>query len=164
MLYDPLRLIETFTLLIHKQKYHSLAAKGEKVDVATLQTELNKLNGNIPSQKQSKGQPVQNSAEIDLGSDITGEEPNPADKQTATTTVQPAAKEAVAGPMLQALAGTGELFPTFNLFESRTDRTIVQDEDMKNLMMSWYYAGYYTGLYEGKQQGYAAAKTEQKSG
>jgi hypothetical protein len=29
---------------------------------------------------------------------------------------------------------------------------------MKNLMMSWYYAGYYTGLYEGKQQGYASAK------
>ena len=31
---------------------------------------------------------------------------------------------------------------------------------MKNLMMSWYYAGYYTGLYEGKQQGYANAKEE----
>ena len=23
---------------------------------------------------------------------------------------------------------------------------------MKNLMMSWYYAGYYTGLYTGQQQ------------
>ncbi|KAK0514208.1 hypothetical protein JMJ35_002825 [Cladonia borealis] len=28
----------------------------------------------------------------------------------------------------------------------------VQDEALKNLMMSWYYAGYYTGLYEGQQQ------------
>ncbi|KAI9869742.1 MAG: hypothetical protein M1830_005141 [Pleopsidium flavum] len=28
----------------------------------------------------------------------------------------------------------------------------VQDEALKNLMMSWYYAGYYTGLYEGKQE------------
>lgn len=30
--------------------------------------------------------------------------------------------------------------------------TGVQDEGLKNLMMSWYYAGYYTGLYEGRQQ------------
>ncbi|KAL8949453.1 MAG: hypothetical protein Q9222_004440 [Ikaeria aurantiellina] len=28
----------------------------------------------------------------------------------------------------------------------------VQDPDLKNLMMSWYYAGYYTGLYEGRKQ------------
>ncbi|KAK0107105.1 hypothetical protein ONS95_003812 [Cadophora gregata] len=27
----------------------------------------------------------------------------------------------------------------------------VHDEDLKNLLMSWYYAGYYTGLHEGKQ-------------
>lgn len=27
----------------------------------------------------------------------------------------------------------------------------VKDEALKNLMMSWYYAGYYTGLYEGRQ-------------
>ena len=26
----------------------------------------------------------------------------------------------------------------------------VQNEALKNLMMSWYYAGYYTGLYEGQ--------------
>ncbi|KAK7227229.1 hypothetical protein V2G26_015232 [Clonostachys chloroleuca] len=28
----------------------------------------------------------------------------------------------------------------------------VKDENMKRLLMSWYYAGYYTGLYEGQQQ------------
>lgn len=28
----------------------------------------------------------------------------------------------------------------------------VQDENLKNLMMAWYYAGYYTGLYQGQQQ------------
>ena len=27
----------------------------------------------------------------------------------------------------------------------------VKDEALKNLMMSWYYAGYYTGLYEGQK-------------
>jgi hypothetical protein len=33
---------------------------------------------------------------------------------------------------------------------------IVQDESLRNLMMSWYYAGYYTGYHEGQQK----AKTE----
>ena len=33
-----------------------------------------------------------------------------------------------------------------------TDFCSVKDEALKNLMMSWYYAGYYTGLYEGQQQ------------
>ncbi|KAI2610978.1 uncharacterized protein GGS25DRAFT_480873 [Hypoxylon fragiforme] len=28
----------------------------------------------------------------------------------------------------------------------------VQDEGLKRLLMSWYYAGYYTGLYEGQRQ------------
>ncbi|KAK5661508.1 hypothetical protein OQA88_11412 [Cercophora sp. LCS_1] len=27
----------------------------------------------------------------------------------------------------------------------------IQDDDLKRLLMSWYYAGYYTGLFEGKQ-------------
>lgn len=35
---------------------------------------------------------------------------------------------------------------------------IVQDEGLKNIMMSWYYAGYYTGLYEGLKQSDTAAR------
>lgn len=37
----------------------------------------------------------------------------------------------------------------------------VQDEGLKKLLMSWYYAGYYTGLYEGQQQGKQQAQAEQ---
>lgn len=33
----------------------------------------------------------------------------------------------------------------------------VQDEGLKRLLMSWYYAGYYTGLYEGEQKGKSSA-------
>lgn len=32
----------------------------------------------------------------------------------------------------------------------------IHDESLKNLLMSWYYAGYYTGLYEGQRQGAAS--------
>lgn len=34
----------------------------------------------------------------------------------------------------------------------------VQDEGLKNLLMSWYYAGYYTGLYEGEKKGQLMAR------
>jgi hypothetical protein len=46
------------------------------------------------------------------------------------------------------------VFPHF-LELSMTDSArfvAVQDEGLKKLLMSWYYAGYYTGLYEGQQQ------------
>jgi hypothetical protein len=36
--------------------------------------------------------------------------------------------------------------------KKRSDILTVQDENLKNLMMSWYYAGYYTGLHAGQQQ------------
>lgn len=44
--------------------------------------------------------------------------------------------------------------------EKHSNMLTVQDENLKNLMMSWYYAGYYTGLHTGQQQ--AASKEAQK--
>ncbi|KAL7776533.1 hypothetical protein CFE70_006949 [Pyrenophora teres f. teres 0-1] len=46
----------------------------------------------------------------------------------------PHAAETLADALPQAILGT------------------VQDENMKNIVMSWYYAGYYTGLHAGQQQ------------
>jgi hypothetical protein len=40
----------------------------------------------------------------------------------------------------------------FFLESSANYLVMVGDEALRNLMMSWYYAGYYTGLYEGQQQ------------
>lgn len=37
----------------------------------------------------------------------------------------------------------------------------MSDESLKNLMMSWYYAGYYTGLHEGEQKAYANIEAQQ---
>jgi hypothetical protein len=37
----------------------------------------------------------------------------------------------------------------------------VRDENLKKLLMSWYYAGYYTGLFEGQQQ--AQQQSQQKT-
>ncbi|KAL9629691.1 MAG: hypothetical protein Q9204_005132 [Flavoplaca sp. TL-2023a] len=47
----------------------------------------------------------------------------------------------------------------YRLKNSLLIRAIVQDQGLKNLMMSWYYAGYYTGLYEGRKQPDAVASS-----
>lgn len=36
--------------------------------------------------------------------------------------------------------------------ENVTNQTLVRDEGLKRLLMSWYYAGYYTGYYEGQRE------------
>ena len=53
--------------------------------------------------------------------------------------------------MPDAILGSGKHTHLF-YGDVKAYETIVQDEALKNLMMSWYYAGYYTGLYEGQQQ------------
>ncbi|KAH0527386.1 hypothetical protein TsFJ059_002390 [Trichoderma semiorbis] len=39
-----------------------------------------------------------------------------------------------------------------NAFPSQAILGTVRDDNLKKLLMSWYYAGYYTGLFEGQQQ------------
>lgn len=41
------------------------------------------------------------------------------------------------------------------------EHSTAQNEDLKNIMMSWYYAGYYTGLYEGQQKAWASIQEQQ---
>ena len=38
------------------------------------------------------------------------------------------------------------------------------DGDLKNLMLSWYYAGYYTGLWEGQQKAAKENETAEREG
>jgi Survival motor neuron protein (SMN) len=60
-----------------------------------------------------------------------------------------------AGPA--ALAGVPPLdgrltYPCIDIPSHRLTIKAVKDENLKNLLMSWYYTGYYTGLYEGQQR------------
>lgn len=41
-----------------------------------------------------------------------------------------------------------------------TDLAAVRDENLKKLLMSWYYAGYYTGLHEGQSQALAPSQEQ----
>ena len=53
--------------------------------------------------------------------------------------------------MPDAILGSGKHTHSLQR-EVKAYEAVVQDEALKNLMMSWYYAGYYTGLYEGQQR------------
>jgi hypothetical protein len=56
--------------------------------------------------------------------------------------------------MPQAILGTGTSPGVEGLGKQRRNllTLTVKDENLKNIIMSWYYAGYYTGMYAGQQQ------------
>lgn len=130
-----------------RQKYHSLAVKGEKVRVDPQKPTEDLANGDtLPGIKSDPGAPA------------TTSEARKEDQIHATTQpVLASAAGAAAVSIPQALLSTGKLSVPYIGLTRVANRIVVQNDDLKNLMMSWYYAGYYTGLYEGKQQGYASA-------
>ncbi|KAK1596057.1 uncharacterized protein LY79DRAFT_667551 [Colletotrichum navitas] len=114
------------------KKYHSIHAKGGKLEDGDLQGETEPQT--IDTQTEAADQPE--IVDDDEGGNKTkGAACSSTDVQTNPSGV--ATAEAIPGP---ATTGPQSLLGT------------VQDEGLKRLLMSWYYAGYYTGLYEGQQQ------------
>ncbi|KAK3673821.1 hypothetical protein LTR78_006376 [Recurvomyces mirabilis] len=121
--------------LAEYKKYHSLAAKGEKVELLLEQAKQDDLGTQDPIATEDEALPRSESK-------VNGEVTSGAAAVTqAAPVAQPLAPQIGTAAIPQALLGA------------------VQDEGMKNLMMSWYYAGYYTGLYEGKQQALASTQS-----
>ncbi|KAK5138293.1 hypothetical protein LTR08_003354 [Meristemomyces frigidus] len=121
------------------KKYHSLAAKGEKVNV-TLDRVEEDITDVVASQavdeeKEEKPKHDHDQPAMTNGHAIYSKPERPATSPTEAHQVPNAPTM-----LPQALLNT------------------VQDEGMRNLMMSWYYAGYYTGLYEGQQKAYASVQ------
>ncbi|TKA82307.1 hypothetical protein B0A55_01445 [Friedmanniomyces simplex] len=119
------------------KKYHSLAAKGEKIDLLLDQAENGELDTNditVPEVEAGNEAPHFSSTTTTNG---TVEAPT----VTVTAATLPTAQQD-APPTAATTAATPPLL---------LNQT-VQDESLKNIMLSWYYAGYYTGLHEGQQQ------------
>ncbi|KAH7389354.1 hypothetical protein DE146DRAFT_160818 [Phaeosphaeria sp. MPI-PUGE-AT-0046c] len=136
-------------------KYHSIHKSGKRLEEALTVEELKELREDYGEYLEEPETPAGLAAETnghadhadtDMSHAETGnaeavnvqrQNPNPSQQQQAQPAgvEDPARQEAApASAMPQALLGT------------------VQDENMKNIMMSWYYAGYYTGLHAGQQQ------------
>ncbi|KAK5127502.1 hypothetical protein LTR85_006841 [Meristemomyces frigidus] len=112
------------------KKYHSLAAKGEKVNVV-----LDNAEAGLLDDEASEAVKLEQANEAELQPPMTnGDALRTEPQKPAETGAEIPRAHFAPAMMSNALLNT------------------VQDEGLKNLMMSWYYAGYYTGLYEGQQK------------
>jgi hypothetical protein len=149
--WDDKALIDTWERAYTEYKrYHSIQAQGKRLeDMVTAEelAELKKEHGDLVEDAKTVSEPAL---------DATAEEEAPAmleadDKagEEQSTKAAETPGESHNAPQLaaipQAMLGT------------------VQDENLKNLMMSWYYSGYYTGLYEGQHKAAAAAAAAAES-
>lgn len=150
-------------LLTNSQKYHSIAAKGGKVEPPLVPSKDGLVNGDKHANATADEQAQDEAADSDEYDPSVGL----ASKSGQESAVS---SSAAAAALPQALAANGkcnkdDLCPSKagerNAKKVLLTGRIVHDDAMKNIMMSWYYAGYYTGLYEGKQIGYASAFQQQ---
>lgn len=117
------------------KKYYSIQAQGKRLEDVLSKEELRQLkeeHGDLIEEVETRS----TYADQDEAGTAQAEEPTTSEPQshTAETAVAPQHDASLGASMPQALLGS------------------VQDENLKNLMMSWYYAGYYTGLHAGQQQ------------
>jgi len=153
--WDDTALVDSWNeALAEYKKYHSLAAKGEKIEHVLDEAEERENEDFAVSQADTT---------LSGGSDLAATTNNNyavsrEHRATTTPSAPPMNGDTQAPPAAavvpQALMNGGERFHTSHLLHDTETRT-VPDEGLKNLMMSWYYAGYYTGLYEGQQKAYA---------
>ncbi|SMR61148.1 unnamed protein product [Zymoseptoria tritici ST99CH_1E4] len=133
------------------QRYHSLAALGKKVSRSpsvSQEVKATSQAGDLPSKDQAE-----DAAHVPLNF-VKAEGVHPSTPAPARPS-QPVAGKFPATPMPGGgMPGAGLRMPK-ELF-SACGATGGQEVHMRNLMMSWYYAGYYTGLLEGQQKAWAA--------
>ncbi|ATY64395.1 SMN family Smn1 [Cordyceps militaris] len=106
------------------KKYHSIYANGGTIK------ELKALSS---SKKEPEAEAAPDSDEVKMEADKTLLQDSSHERKSDGIKSE-AASVAANLPPPQAVLGT------------------VRDENLKKLLMSWYYAGYYTGLHEGQQQ------------
>ncbi|KAF1850021.1 uncharacterized protein K460DRAFT_372407 [Cucurbitaria berberidis CBS 394.84] len=140
------------------KKYHSIHKSGKRLEDALTEEELRELRGDYgdlleeaetgSGDAETNGDADQEDTEMSLpgangvhhlaqaGTQQQEQKPSEQQQQGQSIASDNAAPHdgALAASMPQAILGT------------------VQDENLKNIMMSWYYAGYYTGLHAGQQQ------------
>ncbi|KAK2748739.1 hypothetical protein FQN57_000320 [Myotisia sp. PD_48] len=157
---------------MHGKLYHSIQAQGLNVEDVLREAEASsEINLQPTTGTGGKSHPVEDPA-LDLpdASVTIGENtdrngavstllPDPNQEESTAGTTHATSQPEDSGPsstefpagkfvdMPQMLSGADASHPI---------TSGIQDERLKSLMMSWYFAGYYTGLYEGQQQ--AAAK------
>ncbi|KAK3397220.1 hypothetical protein B0T20DRAFT_252231 [Sordaria brevicollis] len=126
--------------LAEYKKYHSIHAQGAALpeDVAgELKDQNAKPSAATPDAQQKEveeGEAMEEDVAATAAVEVKIIESQQPPATAAAGSTATAAAASLPGPGPQLMLGS------------------VQDEELKKLLMSWYYAGYYTGLYEGKQK------------
>ncbi|PWY86284.1 hypothetical protein BO70DRAFT_225000 [Aspergillus heteromorphus CBS 117.55] len=156
-IWDDSALVQSWDEAVEEYKlYHSIQAKGENVEDVLREAEAAENAGLVQDD-----QPVDDTADhMDADVDVLVVD------AAASTTAPVGAHQVPQVDTTQTMGGPEQSsVPSIH----ETTQTAgpgsvaaapmphpalsqVQDEGLKNLMMSWYFAGYYTGLYEGQQR------------
>ncbi|KAI0205469.1 hypothetical protein F4808DRAFT_455698 [Astrocystis sublimbata] len=130
-IWDDSALIDSWDQALEEyKKYHSIHRNGgdvndllkPKQDTSDAKLDLHEI-----AESSNHGKP-------ETPSEMKEETLNSNGQETGNVTTQQSLPRASGPPTPAGLLGT------------------IQDEGLKRLLMSWYYAGYYTGLYEGQLQ------------
>ncbi|ESZ90264.1 hypothetical protein SBOR_9355 [Sclerotinia borealis F-4128] len=134
------------------EKYHGIHARGEKVEDVLNEFE-NQSNGLEEAMDEDSEEVVEEPLEDNTTkqSEFEKTDDHTSTKNKPKIEEQPTMKETESHPQ-SSTAPTAPTLPPQLIGQ-------VHDENLKNLLMSWYYAGYYTGLYEGQQQQQGPSKS-----
>ncbi|KAM0445233.1 hypothetical protein ACHAPV_006802 [Trichoderma viride] len=135
--WDDSLLIDSWNQALQEyKKYHSIHAKGGSIrDLEQAEAGSSKADEALKAEESANEPSVQTQKEHE----------EPLSKDAAADNTEEHSKQP--GHNSNSMASA---FPSQAILG--TDTMPVRDDNLKKLLMSWYYAGYYTGLFEGQQQ------------
>ncbi|KAF2998145.1 hypothetical protein E8E13_001768 [Curvularia kusanoi] len=138
-------------------KYHSIAKSGKRLEDVLTQEELSELrddHGDLIGEAETTSELVpeanDNSDQMDTEDSMQDIDDTEQIHQQETQPQETAVSEELSEPQTKEIGVEAPLGTDFAAIPQTLLGT-VQDENLKNIMMSWYYAGYYTGLHAGHQ-------------
>ncbi|KAF2153118.1 hypothetical protein K461DRAFT_293406 [Myriangium duriaei CBS 260.36] len=136
------------------KKYHSIAAKGENVEAL-----LEEMRAKESQEVDSVDIDQQMHSVNDNGVDEEDYEPDAPAQATGQSTQASKVAPSEIPQLPNGNSGTTPLTQASVQSMPQALLSTVQDENMRNLMMSWYYAGYYTGYHEGQQKAFGTIQS-----
>ncbi|EFQ98808.1 hypothetical protein MGYG_01824 [Nannizzia gypsea CBS 118893] len=166
-IWDDSALLESWEEAAEEYRlYHSIQARGQKVEDVLREAEAEAANANedeMQLETNTETEKPQEEPTVNISQTVTMDESDGKLKQTdacTTSQVEDETAPELATETGQTYSAAPESANSANMpqqvLNGAPSLPNIQDEGLKNLMMSWYFAGYYTGLYEGQRQ--AAAK------
>jgi len=147
-IWDDSALVDSWNDAVEEYKhYHSIHARGERVeDILQMCEDKASVVGKEAhyEEDQVNGQKNDPRAKMELSQETPSQSHTVDGGSKVEKSQQSVSNQASGGK-----SSKGSALPQHLIGQ-------VHDEGLKNLLMSWYYAGYYTGLHEGQQQGVAS--------